>query len=293
MKQTDIENKRLADSSAAVVSGAIDIPRVADMASPHAVDAVSQVEATGVASTANSSCGNMRTLVVIPAYNESANIASTVQDVRENAPFVDVLVINDGSTDDTAEILAANAIPHVNLIRNLGIGGAVQTGYKYALRHGYDIVVQFDGDGQHRSEYIQALIEPIACGEADLVVGSRFKGSLDGFKSSAMRRLGINILSAVLKAASTNKVQDVTSGFRAAGRRAVELFAGYYPDDYPEPESLALIARKGLKVSEIPVAMRERTGGVSSIKKMDSVYYMIKVTIAVLIQTNVYERRAR
>lgn len=234
-----------------------------------------------------------RILIIIPAYNEAENIVATVQDVWENAPFADVLVVNDGSADGTAGILAANGIPHVNLIRNLGIGGAVQTGYKYALQHGYDVAVQFDGDGQHCAEYIGALVEPIERGEADLVVGSRFKGETDGFKSSAMRRLGINILSAVLKAASTNKVQDVTSGFRAANRRAVELFAAYYPDDYPEPESLALIARKGLALSEVPVVMRERVGGTSSIKKMDSIYYMIKVTIAVLIQTNIYERRAR
>lgn len=240
----------------------------------------------------NASIGG-RILVIIPAYNEAENIVATVQDVWENAPFADVLVVNDGSADGTAGILAANGIPHVNLIRNLGIGGAVQTGYKYALQHGYDVAVQFDGDGQHCAEYIGALVEPIERGEADLVVGSRFKGETDGFKSSAMRRLGINILSAVLKAASTNKVQDVTSGFRAANRRAVELFAAYYPDDYPEPESLALIARKGLALSEVPVVMRERVGGTSSIKKMDSIYYMIKVTIAVLIQTNIYERRAR
>lgn len=240
----------------------------------------------------NASIGG-RILVIIPAYNEAENIVATVQDVWENAPFADVLVVNDGSADGTAGILAANGIPHVNLIRNLGIGGAVQTGYKYALQHGYDVAVQFDGDGQHCAEYIGALVEPIERGEADLVVGSRFKGETDGFKSSAMRRLGINILSAVLKAASTNKVQDVTSGFRAANRRAVELFAAYYPDDYPEPESLALIVRKGLALSEVPVVMRERAGGTSSIKKMDSIYYMIKVTIAVLIQTNIYERRAR
>lgn len=133
---------------------------------------------------------------------------------------------------------------------------------------------------------------PIEEGKADLVVGSRFKGKNDGFKSSFMRRLGINILSGVLKMASTNKIEDVTSGFRAAGKNVISLFASYYPDDYPEPESLALAARKGLAVVEVPVSMQERTGGVSSIKRMDSVYYMIKVTFAILIQTNIYERHS-
>lgn len=231
-----------------------------------------------------------RTLAIIPAYNEEESILEVVRDLQENAPFVDVLVVNDGSTDETSRILKAHGINHINLIKNLGIGGAVQTGYKYALQNDYDIAVQFDGDGQHSAQYIADLIKPIEEGQVDLVVGSRFKGDTEGFKSSAMRRLGINILSAVLKLASTNKIEDVTSGFRAADRRVIQLFANYYPDDYPEPESLALVARKGLRVAEIPVSMNERIGGESSIKKMDSVYYMIKVTLAILVQTNIYER---
>lgn len=229
-------------------------------------------------------------LVIIPVYNEEESIAGVIEDLEANAPFADYIVVNDGSTDGTKELLRQRGIPHINLVRNLGIGGAVQTGYKYALRHGYDIAVQFDGDGQHCAQYISALVAPIQDGSADLVVGSRFKGETDGFKSSFMRRLGINILSAVLKMSSTNKIEDVTSGFRAADRKAISLFASYYPDDYPEPESLALVARKGLRVCEVPVEMRERTGGESSIKRMDSIYYMIKVTLAILIQTNIYER---
>lgn len=231
-------------------------------------------------------------LVIIPAYNEEESILSVIDDLVENAPFADCIVINDGSTDSTKSILEKNDIPHINLVKNLGIGGAVQTGFKYALQYGYDIAVQFDGDGQHRAEYIADLVAPIQEGRADLVVGSRFKGDTGGFKSSTMRRLGIAILSSILKMASTNKIEDVTSGFRAAGKRAIELFASYYPDDYPEPESLALVARKGLKLSEVPVEMRERIGGESSIKRMDSVYYMIKVTFAILVQTNIYERHS-
>lgn len=233
-----------------------------------------------------------RVLVIIPAYNEEESILGVVDDLDRNAPDVDYIVVNDGSTDRTRDILAENAIPHIDLIRNLGIGGAVQTGYKYALANGYDVAVQFDGDGQHNAKYINRLVAPIENGEADLVVGSRFKEQTDGFKSSFMRRLGINILSGVLKMSSTNRIKDVTSGFRAADRHVIELFSLYYPDDYPEPESLALVARKGLKASEVPVAMQERKGGESSIKRMDSVYYMVKVTLAILIQANIYERHA-
>lgn len=236
--------------------------------------------------------GDDRILAIIPAYNEEESILKVVEDLERNAPYADYIVLNDGSTDGTRAVLEESGIPHIDLIRNLGIGGAVQTGYKYALEQGYDIAVQFDGDGQHCAEYISSLIAPIQEGEADLVIGSRFKGDTGGFKSSAMRRLGITILSNVLKMASTNKIEDVTSGFRAAGKRAIELFATYYPDDYPEPESLALVARKGLKLAEVPVSMRERLGGESSIKRMDSVYYMIKVTFAILIQTNIYERHS-
>lgn len=231
-------------------------------------------------------------LVIIPAYNEEASILGVVDDLNANAPYADYIVVNDGSTDGTQCLLEEQDIPHINLIKNLGIGGAVQTGYKYALQQGYDIAVQFDGDGQHRAEYIRDLVVPIQAGEADLVVGSRFKGETDGFKSSLLRRVGIAILSGVLKMASTNKIEDVTSGFRAASRQAIEFFASYYPDDYPEPESLALVARKGLKLAEVPVAMRERMGGESSIKRMDSVYYMIKVTFAIMIQANIYERHS-
>lgn len=231
-------------------------------------------------------------LVIIPAYNEEESILGVIEDLDQNAPFADYIVVNDGSTDDTQKLLREHGIPHIDLFKNLGIGGAVQAGYKYALQQGYEIAVQFDGDGQHCAEYVSSLIAPIQEGGADLVVGSRFKGNTAGFKSSCMRRLGISILSSVLKMASTNKIEDVTSGFRAAGKRVIHLFAGYYPDDYPEPESLALVARKGMKLAEVPVSMRERTGGESSIKRMDSVYYMIKVTFAILIQTNIYERHS-
>lgn len=231
-------------------------------------------------------------IVIIPAYNEEESILEVVDDLRQNAPFADYIVVNDGSTDATHALLEEHGISHINLIKNLGIGGAVQTGYKYALQHGYDIAIQFDGDGQHCAEYVSDLIAPIQEGEADLVVGSRFKGETDGFKSSSMRRLGITILSGVLKMASTNKVEDVTSGLSAVGRRAIHLFASYYPDDCPEPEALALITCKGLKLTETSVSMRERTGGESLIKLVDSAYHMIKVIFVMLIQADIYERHS-
>ena len=232
-----------------------------------------------------------RILAIVPAFNEEDSIESTIYDLRHNAPFVDILVINDGSSDSTEKRLEDLSVAHINLVKNLGIGGAVQTGYIYALQNNYDIAVQFDGDGQHDASYIRDLIQPIINGDADAVIGSRFIEEKDGFKSSFMRRTGINILSTVLKLASGNRIIDVTSGFRAVNKKAVELFANYYPDDYPEPEALAFLSRKGFRIAEVPVSMNERTGGSSSIKRLDSVYYMIKVTMAILIQTNIYERR--
>lgn len=230
-----------------------------------------------------------RVLVIVPAYNEADNIARVVARLR--AASCDFVVINDGSTDETGGILDGLGVPHVDLIQNLGIGGAVQTGYKYALANGYGIAVQFDGDGQHDEGYIRAITAPIQAGEADLVVGSRFAGDLGDFKSSALRRFGIRVLSLVLKLSSGQRIMDVTSGFRAAGPRVVELFASDYPDDYPEPESLARVVRSGMRIAEVPVVMHERTGGTSSIGSLDSVYYMVKVGLSILLQTTVSGRR--
>lgn len=226
----------------------------------------------------------MKLLVIIPAYNEEDAILGTVQGLREACPEADCIVINDCSRDGTRRILRENNIPYLDLPLNLGIGGGVQTGYKYAVEHGYDVTVQFDGDGQHRAEYIRALVQPIAEGKADMVVGSRFIAQDgQGFQSSAMRRMGINILSGLIRLCTGKRVLDATSGFRACGHALTKEFAESYAQDYPEPEAIVTALVKGYRVAEIPVQMCERQGGVSSISALKSVYYMVKVSLAVLL----------
>lgn len=222
-----------------------------------------------------------KTLVIIPAYNEEKSIVSVVESVV--AAGYDYVVINDGSTDSTLSICRQHSINVVDLKCNLGIGGAVQTGHKYAKMHGYDVDVQFDGDGQHDVGYIPELLRGIQEG-ADLVIGSRFLAEgTSKFQSTFMRRVGIAWLSRLLRLVTKQRITDPTSGFRACGPRAIELFAKFYPVDYPEPESIAEAHQRGLKVSEMPVSMNERIAGESSIHKLSSVYYMVKVTLAILI----------
>lgn len=221
-----------------------------------------------------------RVLVIIPAYNESEAILDTVNDVI--ATGFDYVVVNDGSTDATLDVCRSNHVNALNLPQNLGIGGAVQAGHKYAKKFGYEIDIQVDGDGQHDPSYIAALVEQVDAG-SDLVVGSRFLEKTEGFQSTAMRRLGIAWLSGVIRALTHRTVTDPTSGFRACGPRAINLFCEDYPTDYPEPDSIVTALSRGLVVSEVPVCMRERQGGMSSISGFSSVYYMIKVTLAILI----------
>lgn len=217
----------------------------------------------------------------MPAYNEQDSIMGVVNDLRQHD--YDYVVINDGSTDATARILKDEDARYVDLLTNLGIGGAVQTGYLLAKQNGYDVAVQVDGDGQHDAAYIDKLLEPIKDGSADIVVGSRYVGDESAFKSSFMRRVGIRFLSFVLKVSCGKKILDVTSGFRAIDARAINMFVNYYPSDYPEPESLAYAINGGLRVTEVPVAMHERQGGSSSIKGLKPVYYMTKVSLATIL----------
>lgn len=221
-----------------------------------------------------------RVLVVIPAYNERENIVATVEHVV--AAGFDYVVINDGSRDDTLAVCRDHGIRVLDLPQNLGIGGAVQAGHKFAQRHGYDIDIQFDGDGQHDASYLQDLVDAVESG-ADIAIGSRFVEKTDGFQSTFMRRVGKTWLSGVLRVFARVQVADPTSGFRACNKRAIDLFCENYPIDYPEPESLAVASRMGLTITEIPVIMHERQGGVSSINALASVYYMIKVSLAILI----------
>lgn len=232
----------------------------------------------------------MKTLVIIPAYNEAGNIERTVDDLTKNAPDVDIMIINDCSTDRTKEILRENNFPFLDLPINLGIGGGVQTGYLYALAHGYDIAIQFDGDGQHDAKYLERLIAPIESGEADVVIGSRFIQK-EGFQSSAMRRLGINFLSNLIYLLCGVKVYDVTSGMRAVNRKMIAQFAEQYAQDYPEPEAILSSGMVGAKIIEVPVQMRERMAGKSSISMVKSIYYMIKVSIALIIERSTLRRK--
>ncbi|WP_087204089.1 glycosyltransferase family 2 protein [Collinsella sp. An268] len=223
---------------------------------------------------------NSRVLVVIPAYNEEENIVDTVEHVIDAG--YEYIVVNDGSRDNTLNVCRNNNIRVLDLPQNLGIGGAVQAGHKFAQRHGYDIDIQFDGDGQHDARYLDNLVEAIEAG-ADLAIGSRFLGQTDGFKSTIMRRVGKTWLSGFLKVFAGITVTDPTSGFRACGKRAIDAFCSSYPIDYPEPESIAVAAKSSFVVKEIPVIMHERQGGVSSINALASVYYMIKVSLAIII----------
>ena len=186
----------------------------------------------------------MKTLLIIPAYNEEKNIENTVKAILElHNPDIDYIVINDGSTDNTLKILDDNHFNYLNLPTNLGIGGAVQTGYKYSLYKDYDIAIQFDGDGQHNIEYINQLIHEIESGN-DLVIGSRFLDNLDGFKSTTTRRFGIKLLSSLIKLCTSQRITDPTSGFRACNKQIIRLFSMDYPYDYPEPDTIVKIIKK-------------------------------------------------
>ena len=227
----------------------------------------------------------MKTFLIIPAYNEEKNIENTIKKILDlHNPDIDYIIINDGSTDNTLEILENNHFNYLNLPANLGIGGAVQTGYKYALYNNYDIAIQFDGDGQHNVEYISQLIQQVEAGN-DLVIGSRFLDNLTGFKSTKTRRVGIKLLSNLIKLCTGKKITDPTSGFRACNKKIIELFSMNYPYDYPEPDTIVKVIKKGFNVKEIPVIMNEREQGKSSINMLKSVYYMIKVSLSIIISS--------
>lgn len=229
-----------------------------------------------------------KVLLIIPAYNEENNILKTCDKIitynKKNKTNYDFIVINDGSKDNTRKILEENNFPHINLIHNLGIGGAVQTGYKYALANKYDIAVQFDGDGQHDVRYVKDIIKPLINGEANIVIGSRFIDKKSSkFQSSITRRIGIRLISSVIKLKTKKKVYDTTSGFRAVDKNVINLFADSYPLEYPEPISIVEVLNNKLNIKEVPVSMNEREGGQSSITSWKSAYYMINVFLSILV----------
>ena len=223
----------------------------------------------------------MKVLVIIPAYNERGSIVRTVRDVEKNAPEFDYVVINDCSTDDTLAICRREGINVVSLPVNLGIGGGVQTGYRYAREKGYDAAVQFDGDGQHNAAYLRPMAEKLEKEGLSMVIGSRYIEK-KGFQSTGLRRMGIRYFTRLIHLLTRKKITDPTSGMRIVDRELICRFAEDYPSDYPEPESVAAVLRSGYRVAEMPVEMNERTEGVSSINAGKSIYYMVKVTVAVL-----------
>lgn len=232
-------------------------------------------------------------MVIIPAYNEQENILNTIRDLDTYYPHIDRVVINDASKDHTREILEQFRISHMNLPVNLGIGGGVQTGYLYAYENGYDIAIQMDGDGQHCASEIGKIIQPILDGKADAVIGSRFL-TKRGFQSTFFRRIGIQFLSSIIWCCTGKKIYDVTSGFRAVNRRFIEIFSVEYAQDYPEPEAIVTIAKYRGKICEVPVIMRERRNGKSSIQSFQTLYYMVKVTLAIIFRKmSGWERRKK
>jgi glycosyltransferase involved in cell wall biosynthesis len=231
----------------------------------------------------------MKKIAVVPGFDEEASIGNVIEEIHAFDPTFDVLVIDDGSRDATAAVAAAHGALVVRLPFNLGIGGAVQTGFRYAADHGYDLVARMDGDGQHDPRELALILPPVLAGEADICVGSRFAGA-DGYRSSRSRRIGIRILARTVSLLTGQRLTDTTSGFQVLNRRAIELFAVDYPHDYPEVEAAVMLHKHRLRLVEAPVTMRERAAGRSSITALRSVYYMAKVMLAILV--GMFRRRA-
>ena len=231
----------------------------------------------------------LRRVAIVPARNEAASIGSVVDEIHAFDPGLEIVVVDDGSTDRTAAIAEARGAVVVRLPFNLGIGGAVQTGFRYALEHGFELAVRLDGDGQHDPRELPKLLGPLLAGEADIVVGSRFAGDAS-YRSPLARRLGIRLLASVVSLLVRQRVTDTTSGFQAVNRRGITLFAADYPHDYPEVEATVMVVKHRLRLHEVHVAMRERSGGASSITALRSVYYMVKVLLALFV--GLFRRRA-
>jgi len=224
----------------------------------------------------------LKVLTIIPAYNEEKSIADVISQIKLNLPEIDIVAVNDGSSDATSAKAESAGARVINLPFNLGIGGAMQTGYLYAKNNKYDIAIQVDGDGQHNPVYIHNLMEPIIEGKVDMVIGSRFIKKTY-YKPSLARKAGIVFFSSLVRFLTNQKVKDATSGFRVVNKEIIQYFSNYYPTDYPEVDVLVKLYRKGFKVIEMPVEMQERKTGKSSITPLRSIYYMVKVTISLLI----------
>ena len=224
-----------------------------------------------------------RRLAIIPAFNEQDSVAGVIDEIRAFDPAFEIVVIDDGSGDNTSEVARARGVHVVTLPFNLGIGGAMQTGFRFARTNDFDLAVQIDGDGQHDPAELPVLLAPLQHGEADLVVGSRFAGQ-PTFRSSFTRRIGIRLFAFTVSAIAHQRLTDTTSGFRAVNRRGIALFAAEYPQDYPEVEATVMIVKHRLRLKEVPVRMRERASGRSSITALRSFYYITKVLLALFVE---------
>ena len=222
-----------------------------------------------------------RVLVVIPAHNEQASLPATLAEVRAHAPFVDILVVDDGSHDDTTRVARAKGATVVRHPVNLGVGGALQTGFRWACRHGYDIAVQLDADGQHDPRYLEVLLAPVIAGRSDVSIGSRFV-SATGYRAPWNRRLGMLLFSGVVRLALGRPIYDTTSGFRAYARRVIEVCQYDFPKDFPDAPLLIALARRGFRLDEVPVVMRERQAGRSFYTLGKQLYYPYKNLLASL-----------
>jgi glycosyltransferase involved in cell wall biosynthesis len=237
---------------------------------------------TAAREAADPRLAGLQRLAIVPAYNEAGSIEAVVSELRAFDPELEIVVIDDGSTDGTAARAAKAGVEVVRLPFNLGIGGAMQTGYQYARDHDFDLAIQVDGDGQHDPREISQLIEPILNGDADMAVGTRFAGERH-YRPPFARRIGIQLFARVVSILVRQRVTDTTSGFRAVNRLGIALFAADYPHDYPEVETTVLVHRHRLRMVEVPVAMRTRAAGTSSITFFQSIYYMLKVSIALFV----------
>jgi glycosyltransferase involved in cell wall biosynthesis len=224
----------------------------------------------------------LRRIAIVPARNEEACVGDLVEEIRAFDPDMEIVVVDDGSGDRTAAVARAAGARVVQLPFNLGIGGAVQTGFRYAFENGFQLAVRLDGDGQHDPQELPALLEPVLADRADIAVGSRFAGA-DAYRSSFARRVGIRLFARLVSLLVRRRVTDTTSGFQAVNRRGIALFAADYPHDYPEVEAVVMVFKHRLRLEEVPVRMRERAGGRSSITAGGSVYYMLKVTLALFV----------
>jgi glycosyltransferase involved in cell wall biosynthesis len=224
----------------------------------------------------------LKRIAIVPALNEEVTVGHVIDEIRAFDRGFDIVVVDDGSTDRTAGVAADRGAHVLRLPFNLGIGGAMQTGFRFAFEHGYDIAAQIDGDGQHDPSQLPKILAPVLAGEADLCVGSRFTGK-GAYRSSFLRRIGIKIFAGVVSAVVGQKVTDTTSGFRAVNGKGIALFASDYPHDYPEVEATVMCVKHKLRLTEVPVEMRERGGGASSITALRSIYYMTKVLLAIFV----------